>query len=176
MNFQEKLNEIKRLVFGDQAPVPAPEPTPAPAPVPMAAVDYKLKDGTVVSIDTLAVGGIVTLNGDPATDAEYQLEDGTIVQTKGGVIVELSSPVEDTIPEEMKQLPTQMAAMKQSFASQSSVIAALESKVEAQDKALKLMFELVEKFGETPVVEPKETINPNKLSNYQKLLKARGEL
>lgn len=110
MDIKEKLSKIKALVFGAE-PNPAPEPAPAPA-----ATDYKLKDGSMVSIDKLEVGGIVTVNGEPAADGEYVLEDGTNVQTSGGSIVELSSPTEDTIPEEMKT-PAQMMAAIQKFAS-----------------------------------------------------------
>lgn len=115
MEIKERLLQIKALLFGaEPAPAPAPEPAPAPA-----VTDYKLKDGSVVSIDKLEVGGIVTVNSEPAADGEYVLEDGTNISVSGGVISELESPAaeggEGAMPEEMKT-PAQMMAAIQKFA------------------------------------------------------------
>ena len=171
MNFQEAINEIKKVVFWDQvqqaaAPVAAPvvpDVTAAPS-----TTDYKLKDGSTISIDKLEVGGIVTVDGEPAADAEYQLENGNIVQTSGGIIVELSSPQEDLIPEEMKCLPAQMAALQVELAAAKVVIDSMKKEVEASKEGFKLMFELIEKIGEQSVAAPTEEVKWEDMTPLQK--------
>jgi hypothetical protein len=163
MNFQEILNDIKKLVFADQVPAPAPAPDPAPA-----VTEYKLKDGSVISIDKLEVGGIVTLNGEPAVDGEYQLESDQIVQVSGGVIVELSSPTEDTIPEEMKCLPAKMEALQVELSAAKIEVDELKKEINSQKEGFKMMFELVEKLAEAPTEAPAEDVKWEDMTPLQK--------
>jgi hypothetical protein len=60
-------------------------------PVQVAAKfeDYTLQDGTtVISVDKLEVGGVVTVAGAPAPDAVHTLQDGSTLTTVGGLITE----------------------------------------------------------------------------------------
>lgn len=117
MTLKERFAEIGRLLALKFEGVPAPI-VPAPAvPAPAAlATDYPLADGQVLTIDTLAVGGIVTISGAPAPDAEYTLADGSVVTTAGGIITVIVPKVVAAVePEEMKT-PEQMQAALQKFA------------------------------------------------------------
>lgn len=106
---KKAIADIKKLLFGD-------EPAPAPAPAPMAAVEYKLQDGTAVSIDKLEVGGVVTIAGAVAPDGEYCLEDGTCITVAVGVISAVTPPAAaEPVAEEMKT-PVQMQAALNKFA------------------------------------------------------------
>jgi hypothetical protein len=109
MTTAEKIQAVKNILFFGSVE------GQAPAAVPAEFKEYPLKDGTSLSIDKLEVGGAVQLAGAPAADGEYELADGSKVQVAGGLIVELASPVEDTLPEEMKT-PAQMMAAIQKFA------------------------------------------------------------
>lgn len=159
MTPQEALDKIKGL-FAEPAPVPAVPPIP-PTPEKMAK-DYPTKDGSaILSIDNLAVGGLVTIGGQPAPDGEYQLADDSIVQTQGGVIIEVSSPSEDLIPEELKMLPGKMAAIEQKFAQHEANFnqvkqdfATAQSTIQKQDEALKGLLSVVEQLAAIPKAEP----------------------
>ena len=150
--YKEAIEKIKAVLFGEQDPntLPAVEPKAEPViePVKMAT-DYKTKDGIVLSISELVVGGTVLVGADPAADGEYQLEDGTMVQTQGGAIVELSSPQEDLIPEEMKKLPVQMAAI-------SSDNLSIKNEIAAMKEVHKQMFSLLETIANNSVAKPVE--------------------
>jgi len=107
MTAKEALEKIKGLFAEAFAPAPpAQDPPPAPAPIVVTTAD-----GKVLTVDVMAVGGIVTIDGAPAPDGEYKLDNGNSIQVVSGVIAELSSPVEDTIPEEMKSTQQMMAAL-----------------------------------------------------------------
>ena len=81
-------------------------------------IDAKLKDGTVVKVlgEALVAGAKIVVVKDgmevPAPDAVHELEDGTKVETKGGIIsnVEKIKDVEDEGPEapEMAYMPKMM--------------------------------------------------------------------
>jgi len=155
------LQKIK-LLF-EQEPTP---PTPA-EPVKMM-VDVPLEDGTtILKVDKLEVGGVVTLNDMPAPDGEHKLADGKVIKTSGGVIVEIvpSEPV--VVEDEMKKLPVQMASHKLEFAAktktQDAKIEALEKQNANQKEAITKLLEFcenlnttVEKFGEQSKQKPAE--------------------
>lgn len=170
MTAKDILNGVKELLlkFNTQ-PEPTPATTPA-EPVKMAN-EVKLKDGTVISVDKLEVGGLVTVEGNPAPDGEYILEDGTILQTQGGAIVEISSPAEDMMPEEMKALPAKFQTMAAQFA---EVEQGYKAKFEAQENNIKVLKESVEKMhealilmSEQSVVAPKEK-DPSTMTPLEK--------
>lgn len=156
--YKEAIEKIKSVLFGAADPntlpaiEPAPKAEPAVEPVKMAT-DYKTKDGVVLSISNLAVGGTVLIGTDPAADGEYQLEDGTVLQTLGGAIVELSSPKEDMLPEEMKVLPQQMAAIKADGEAQ---FKSISNEIAAMKEVSKQMFSLLETIANNSVAKPIE--------------------
>jgi hypothetical protein len=110
MDVKEALDKIKKLVFNAEPVIP-------PAPVALAT-DYTLADGTVVSIDKLEAGGIVTIAGVVAPDGDLTLEDGTIITILSGVIsVVTPKTVEPVIPEEQQMsTPEQFQEALQKFA------------------------------------------------------------
>ena len=69
--YKEAIEKIKAVLFGEQDPntLPAVEPKAEPViePVKMAT-DYKTKDGIVLSISELVVGGTVLVGADPAAE------------------------------------------------------------------------------------------------------------
>ena len=80
MNTKQILEKLKltfsELVNNAEAPAPAEAPEAPEMVTPMKA---KLKDGTEVEITALEVGGIVTINGQPAPAGDHTLEDGTVI-------------------------------------------------------------------------------------------------
>jgi uncharacterized coiled-coil protein SlyX len=167
------LEGIKKLLFGEVAP-PVP-PTPPAEPIKML-VDVPLEDGTtVLKADKLEVGGVVTLNDMPAPDGEHKLADGKILQTSGGVIVEISSPQEDLIPEEMKQLPVKMAAQESTINSLKKENANLKEAVSQLLKFTENLNERVEKFGEQSKAKPAEQVE-GLTANFKETLKNRGKI
>lgn len=170
---KDKLEKIKGAFDVLAAKFNAADSTPTPAPIPTPvkmATDYKTLDGqTVLSISDLVVGGDVMIGETAAPDGEYTLDNNTIVQVAAGKIVELSSPVEDTMPEEMKKMQDTITKM-------SSQIAALESAINTQKQNFsasitnnKDLMDLVVELSEKSIVEPVEkVVDYSKLTPLQK--------
>jgi hypothetical protein len=173
INLKDKLEKIKGAFEVLAAKFNSAESTPAPQPMPQTAkmaTDYKTLDGqTVLSISDLVVGGDVMIGETAAPDGEYTLDNNTIVQVAAGKIVELSSPVEDTMPEEMKKMQDTITKM-------STQIATLESALNTQKQNFYLsvannkeLMELVVELSEKSIVAPVEkVIDYSKLTPLQK--------
>jgi hypothetical protein len=176
MNISEeikaKMPAIKKLLFGSV----------------QKFVDAKLVDGTIVRIEPeVAVGATVQVIGAdgellPAPDAQHQLEDGSVVSTEGGLILEViaapAAPAEK--PEDMEAAPAapqtpaplnmddiQKAVMGK-VASQISerinnMKFASEADVADLKKAVNELADLFEKFVATPTEQPTK-----KVENYFK--------
>lgn len=177
-----KVGEVLKAAFSEQAPPPV---TPA-EPVKMM-VDVPLKDGTIVKVDKLEVGGMVTLNDAPAPDAVHLTEDGRKVTTVGGVITEIGTEEVEPMPEEMKALPAKVGEMKAQFAAventykakfeaQELKFATQEKKIEALKKGFDEMLEQVIVMSEMSVKPSKEKPVEPTTENYKKVLKARGKI
>jgi len=87
---KEGLEQIKKLLFGDESAPIAPV-APAASAVALELVEYKLVDGTTVKIDNLGEGGKVMVADLPAPDGDHTLEDGTIISTLGGLITAIKT-------------------------------------------------------------------------------------
>ena len=178
MDIQErvksKLAEIKRLVFADATP--------------QKFVEATLVDGTVVSVEpAVEVGAVVSVIGDggemlPAPDASHELQDGTLVVTEGGIIVEIVAVTE--APAEAAAEPNKpaalsvddiqaavMAKVSQSIAERinsmkfaaAKDVAALKKENGELKKALGELADVFETFATAPVDEPKKKVsNPFK--------------
>ncbi len=177
MDIQErvksKLAEIKRLVFADgQA---------------QKFVETTLVDGTVVSVEpALEKGAVVSVIGDggemlPAPDASHELQDGTVVVTEGGIIVEIVAVAEAPAePAEAAAEPNKpaalsvddiqaavMAKVSQSIAERinsmkfaaAKDVAALRKENGELKKALGELADVFEAFATAPVAEPKKKVN-----------------
>jgi preprotein translocase subunit YajC len=181
MDIQErvkgKLAEIKKLLFADA--------------VPQKFVEATLVDGTVVSVEpAVEVGAVVSVIGDggemlPAPDASHELQDGTLVVTEGGIIVEIVAVAEEpAAPAEAAAEPNKPAALSvddiqaavmqkvsQSIAERinsmkfaaAKDVAALKKENGELKKALGELADVFEAFATAPVDEPKKKVsNPFK--------------
>ena len=129
MNATEILKNIRALF--NEAPIVAPV-QPAPVqPVEPATVefsDYNLKDGTVVSIDKLEIGGAVMAAGVPALDGDYIMANDSTITVVGGMITEIKEievvqPVELSVPDpRIAQLFEENKKIKESFMQLLSVV------------------------------------------------------
>lgn len=162
MEIKEKLEKIKQfLAFADAAPaIP-----PAAAPDMSGITDYVLEDGTKITVDKLEVGGAVTMNGNPAPDGEHKLQDGTIVETAEGKIVEISAPGEpsdDTaVTSDMSKFESQFteingkfSAYEEKFSAYETRFKAAEETISKQQNAISQLLEVVEKLAATPIADP----------------------
>ena len=175
MNISEeikaKMPAIKKLLFGTA----------------QKFVDAKLVDGTIVRIEPeVAVGATVQVIGAdgellPAPDAQHQLEDGSVVSTEGGMILEvIAAPVKEIEVEEVMDAapaapaPPQLnmediqKAVMGKVASQISerinnMKFASEADVADLKKAVNELADLFEKFVATPTELPTK-----KVENYFK--------
>jgi hypothetical protein len=101
MNAQEAILKIKALFEDNAAPVKEDEviePKVEETKVEMA--EYSLMDGTKVEISALEVGGLVTIEGQPAPVGDHELMDGTqITLDENGKITEIETKVVEASPE-----------------------------------------------------------------------------
>jgi hypothetical protein len=169
MNYQETIDRIKALfeVVPNQATSPAPladkkmadqAGNPSMGEMP----EYILQDGSKIVVDKLAVGGKVTLNGNPAPDGSHQLQDGTIIQTKDGMIEEITTPAEEigdqsvnsNMEKKMDQVVSKMSAYDDKFSAYESRFAKAEETISNQQSAIGQLLGIVEKLAAVPVSNP----------------------
>lgn len=148
-------------------------------------VEAKLKDGTVVEVTALEVGGIVTIQGVPAPAGEHILEDGTkIVLDDKGVILEImpaETEVEVEIEAEKKKAKMEEVfsafetATNQKFASYEAKFAAYENKFSQYETKLNKAYgviegliELTQKLAETPTATPDQAVKVSNNFNEEK--------
>lgn len=152
MTIIEKLAEIKKIVFNQEAPAPLTEPI-----VPVeAAKDYPLADGTILTIDKLEVGGSVLVGAEPAADGSYQLEDGTSLSVLSGVIAEVKTKE----AEEATEMKEVVSGLNQAFTSHKSEsekeIGQLKETVKKQQEKIEAMFSFIEEIAEKGIEKPLE--------------------
>jgi hypothetical protein len=158
MSSKEAIEKIKNMLFGEM-PEQAPVPVPTPEGSGQVFADYKLKDGTVVSIDKVEIGGSVNLNGEPAPDGYHLLEDGTKIEVLSGLIVGVEKEaVVAEVPEELKKLPVMMSAVNQDIVDLKKTIDAQAKLIATQSESLKQMFALVETIANNSIEQPKEAV------------------
>ena len=101
MNAQEAILKIKALFEDNAAPVKENEviePKVEETKVEMA--EYSLMDGTKVEISALEIGGLVTIEGQPAPVGDHELMDGTeITLDENGKITAIETKVVEASPE-----------------------------------------------------------------------------
>ena len=168
MSPKEAVEKIKNMLFGEIPEVPAVPAVPA-APAQVFA-DYKLKDGTMVSIDKLEIGGSVNLNGEPAPDGYHLLEDGTKIEVSKGLIVGVEKEeVVPEVPEELKKLPVQMSEVNKDIVDLKKTIDAQAKLIAKQSESLKAMFSLVETIANNSIQAPTERAKSfDEMTNLEK--------
>lgn len=166
-----KLGEIKKLLFADA----------------QKFVEATLVDGTLVSVEpAVEVGAVVSVIGEggemlPAPDGSHELQDGTLIVTEGGLIVEIVAVTEAPAePAEAAAEPNKpaalsvddiqakvMAKVSQSIAERinsmkfaaAKDVAALKKENGELKKALGELADVFEAFATAPVAEPKKKVN-----------------
>ena len=171
---KDNLPKIKALLFGSQK-----------------FEDVKKVDGTILRIEpAIEVGasiGVIDETGAliPAPDGDHELEDGSVVKTEGGLIIEVMSPqAAPAAPAEqpMAAAPTQtlnleeiqnavLAKLNESIANKINnlkfaaveEVESLKNENAKLKEALSAMATLVEKIAEQPSATPKKKVeNPFK--------------
>ena len=183
MNAQEAILKIKALFEDNATPVEEvkAEETPIVEETKVEMAEYSLMDGTKVEISALEIGGSVTMpDGTMAPTGEHQLADGTSIQLdENGIIIEIASIKEDTMPEEApmpedmgKEADKKMTGMAEEFEAKFAEL--IEAKNVSDAKVLDLenkvkqgfaqVAELIEALSNTPSADPIQ--KPNGFSEF----------
>lgn len=156
---QEVLNKVSMFfaeLIGNE-PMPPASGEPA-APVKM--MEAKLKDGTIVEVSDLSVGGIVTILGTPAPAGEHELESGDIIVVgDNGAIMEIKPKMEDEAPaaEEapvVEDMSVKFAAFEsatnEKFTAYESKFAQYEVKLGQANKVIEGLMQISKMLVEAP--------------------------
>lgn len=152
---------FSELVKGEETfaeTMPEVSGTPEAAPVKM--MEAKLKDGTIVEVTEMAVGGIVTIAGAPAPVGEHMLEDGTIIVLgDNGAIMEIKPKQEDEISVEVEVPQTEdmsakfaafESATNEKFAAYEEKFAQYEGKLTQANKVIEGLMQISKMLVEAP--------------------------
>lgn len=191
------MNPIKELLQNVKALFEAPIVAPVAPTAPASVLNFKLKDGTDISIalkDPAAnaepsVGDLVTIAGMPAPEGTHELEDGsTITVDAAGSITELKevepvtpqvdlgqqAPAMPTVEERLAAVEAELAKMKMA-AVPVQADTAIPLQMAKQDKVIEGLFELVKKLAELPSAEPKALVG-NKKDQFERVNKKEAAL
>jgi hypothetical protein len=151
-------------------------------------MEAKLKDGTIVEVTELMVGGIVTIEGVAAPIGEHMLEDGTmIVLGDNGVIMEIKPAMEEevapAIPEEpigQEDMSAKFAAFEsatnEKFAAYEDKFAAYEVKLTQANKVIEGLMQISKMLVEAPQSQADSSVkNSNAFSEVKKDARAEFE-
>jgi hypothetical protein len=151
-------------------------------------MEAKLKDGTIVEVTELMVGGIVTIEGVAAPVGEHMLEDGTtIVLGDNGVIMEIKPAIEEevapAIPEEpigQEDMSAKFAAFEsatnEKFAAYEDKFAAYEVKLTQANKVIEGLMQISKMLVEAPQAQADSSVkNSNAFSEVKKDARAEFE-
>lgn len=165
----EKVQQFfVELVKEDQSFADAPKMevsgTPEVAEVKM--MEAKLKDGTMVQVTELAVGGVVTIEGVAAPMGEHELEDGTIIVVgDNGAIMEIKPKMEDSpVMEEpvVEDMSAKFAAFEsatnEKFAAYEEKFAAYETKLTQANKVIEGLMQISKMLVEAPQGTPDASV------------------
>jgi hypothetical protein len=119
---KEQMEELKSIALKLEGEIAVPV-APAPIATPTLLKEMKTKDGKTLSVEGELKEGaalmIVSETGPaPAPDADYELEDGTIVSVAGGLVTVIKpaaltpAPVAPVPAEMIQQMTTQLSAHK----------------------------------------------------------------
>ena len=148
-----------------------------PTQTPLKMMQATLKDGTVVEVTALEIGGIVTIEGVPAPVGQHELSDGTvIVLGENGAIMEImpmaeEMPIEATMPKpedmgaKFSSLETatneKFATYETKFASYETKFAEYESKLNKATQLIEGLMNLTKTLAETPTGTPDVAVKNN---------------
>lgn len=162
---------FSELVKGEETfaeTMPEVSGTPEAAPVKM--MEAKLKDGTMVEVTEMAVGGIVTIAGAPAPVGEHMLEDGSVIVVgDNGAIMEIKPVAEETanpaIPEEpigQEDMSAKFAAFEsatnEKFQAYEEKFAQYEGKLTQANKVIEGLMQISKMLVEAPQAAPDASV------------------
>jgi hypothetical protein len=174
-NILDKVSMFFAELVGNEAmPMPSGETA---APVKM--MEAKLKDGTIVEVTELAVGGIVTIEGVPAPVGEHILESGeTIVLGDNGVIMEIKPKMEDEVSVEVEvpvveDMSAKFAAFEsatnEKFSAYENKFAQYEAKLSQANKVIEGLMQISKMLVEAPQSAPDAGVKTSNAFADQKL-------
>lgn len=170
MTAKEGIEQIKRLVFGEQVPA---EAAPVAAPEKEKMQDVKTADGKVLVVDKLEVGGNVLIDGIAAPDGDYPLEDGSVLTVAGGSIAEIATKeAEATEPEALTQFKAEFAQFKAEFGAQKQAFAAVQNELAQSKEAFARLLNVVETMSNASVQAP--TVAPKAFAEMTPIEKFRA--
>ncbi len=133
------------------------------------------KDGKVLSYEgDLATGVAIMIEGAPAPDGDYELEDGSMVSVSGGVVTAIKPKQSDVQPEQMKEaialMEAKMSAVESVYKTQ---LAAYKKEVEELKKVALSNAQILDKIINTPIESISfDTTKPEKpieqMTGYEK--------
>lgn len=156
---KEMMASFKEKFFGPAAPAAAPAPTQT------LATDYTTKDGVVVSVDKLEVGGVAMVNGAPAPAGDYELQDGTCFTVGDGGAIASVQPCAPADPNaapamssdysaQFAEINEKFSAYEARFAEQTNTISQLSQSFQKQSETIQGLVAIVEKMADTPTADP----------------------
>ena len=157
-NILEKVSLFfAELVNNEDMPMPSGEPK---AEVKM--MEAKLKDGTIVEVTELAVGGIVTIAGVPAPVGEHELESGeVIVLGDNGAIMEIKPKTDEEVKVEVPEVEDMSAkfaafesATNEKFSAYENKFAQYEAKLGQANKVIEGLMQISKMLVEAPQSAP----------------------
>ncbi len=164
MNPQEAILKIKALFDDNIAPIEVEaEVAPMIEESKVEMAEYSLMDGTKVEISALEIGGLVTLEGEPAPVGDHELMDGTeITLDENGKITAIETKVVEASPEvdveagydkkkEEEMAEEFNAKIAELIEANDAKIAELENKVK---QGFAQVAELIEAISSTPTEDP----------------------
>jgi len=148
-----------------------------PNQTPVKMMQATLKDGTIVEVTALEVGGIVTIEGVPAPVGQHELSDGTvIVLGENGAIMEIM-PMTEEVEVEAKMPKVEdmsakfstletatnekFATYETKFASYETKFAEYESKLNKATQLIEGLMNLTKTLAETPTGTPDVAVKNN---------------
>jgi uncharacterized protein YuzE len=176
MNPQEAILKIKALFDDNIAPIEVEaEVAPMVEESKVEMAEYSLMDGTKVEISALEIGGLVTLEGEPAPVGDHELMDGTeITLDENGKITAIETKVVEASPEvdveagydkkkEEEMAEAFNAKIAELIEANDAKIAELENKVK---QGFAQVAELIEAISSTPTEDPIK--KPNSFKEFVK--------
>ena len=147
------------------------------------------KDGTPIEVTDMAVGGIVTISGQPAPVGEYELSDGTyLIVGDNGAITEIkqdsvqpvaapsvvAAPMQNEVGNNFSEFQNstneKFASYEGKFASYEERFAGYEARLNKATQVIEGLLNLTQTLAETPTGIPDESIKTsNSFSEEKKM-------
>lgn len=159
---------FSELVKGEETfaeTMPPVSGQPEAAPVKM--MEAKLKDGTMVEVTEMAVGGIITIAGAPAPVGEHMLEDGSVIVVgDNGAIMEIKPAMTETETETEMPVVEDMSAKFAAFESATNEkfqayeekFAQYEGKLTQANKVIEGLMQISKMLVEAPQAAPDSSV------------------